>query len=229
MNARALLSALREMLDDEKKPYLWANETLLRKLNNAVREACLRARLLKDDEHSQPALCRIPVSTGNAYLRHRHEILVVRNGRLASKGCKLWALTAESMDRWRPEWESQDETASTPEVMVMDLAQKTLRLWPTPSADDTLYLRVWRVPLPEEKLRLDDDRSGPVINIPDAEELCHWAAYEALMMPDAELENKGAASDHLALFEQRFGARPSLHEMARWADSPPRIRTAVFF
>lgn len=217
------------MLDDGTKPYLWSDETLVRKLNNAVREGCLRARLLKNDEQTLPELCRITVTAGNAYLKHAPEILVARSGRLASAGCKLWALTAESMDRYRPEWQSQAETAGTPEVMVMDLAQKTLRLWPAPSANDTLYLRVWRVPLPKEQLSCADKSREPAIRLPDAEELCHWAAYEAYLKADSDTENKQAAADHLHLFEQRFGARPSLHEMARWADSPPRIRSAVMF
>lgn len=229
MNTPDLLGALREMLDDQTEPYLWPDDTLVRKLNNAVREACLRSRLLKGDEQSCPELCRLNVTAGQPYLKHRDEILVVRHGRIASNGCKLWALTSESMDRYRPEWESQTETAGTPEVMVMDLAQKTLRLWPAPAVNDTLYLRVWRVPMAKEALRLSGDTGRPAISLPDAEELCHWAAYEAFTNPDAELENKQRAADHLSLFERRFGPRPSLHEMARWADSPPRIRSAVMF
>jgi hypothetical protein len=230
MNTAELLAALREKLDDETAPHLWPDKTLVRYLNNAVREACLRARLLKDDETSCAALCRLPVVVGQAYVKYPAEILVVRDGRLASGSCeKLWALTAESMDRHRPGWQSTANSPSTPEVMVTDLAQKTLRLVPTPAVDDTLYLRVWRVPREQERLSLERKEREPLIQIPDPEELCHWAAYEAYMKHDSDNEDKSAAADHLKLFESRFGQRPTLHEMARWADSPPRIRYAGMF
>lgn len=232
MNAKELLRALREMLDDETEPYLWEDDSLMRKLNNAVREACLRARLLKDDEASCPELCRIPVTAGQPVVKYHRDILVVRHGRLASQPTfdeKLWALTADSMDKYWPAWQDSTNGACMPGFMVMDLAQKTLRLVSTPSANDTLFLRVWRMPRQREHLSLSNPDKRPVIELPDPEELCHWAAYEAYMKHDADTEDKSAAADHLAMFESRFGKRPTLHEMARWADSPPRIRRAVFF
>lgn len=229
MNTRDLLAALREMLDDSIKPYQWSDASLIRKLNNAVREACLRARLLKDDEASCPSLCRVPVTAGQARIKYPKEVLVVRNGRLAAGPCNLWALTADSLDKWRGNWDVDDQQQGAPEIMVMDLAQKTIRLYPTPSADDTLYLRAWRVARPSELLTLAALEREPVIQIPDPEELCHWAAHEAYMTRDEETMDTKAASDHLALFEARFGKRPTLHDMARWADSPPRVRYGHFF
>lgn len=217
------------MMGDTVKPYQWADASAIRKLNNAIREACLRARLLKDDEVTCPTLCTLPVTAGNALVKYPREILVVRSGRLKAGGCKLWALTADSLDTVRHYWDIDDCQQGTPEVMVMDLSQKTLRLYPTPTADDTLYLRVWRVPRKSELLTLQDKEREPVIQIPDPEELCHWAAHEAYMVRDEETQNTKAAGDHLALFEARFGKRPSLHDMARWADSPPRVRYAQTF
>lgn len=221
-----LLGITREWLDDESKPYLWSDDALKRALNNAVREACLRARLLKDDAISRPELCRIPVKANQPRITFRREILVPRTGRMQSGGCQLWALTAESLDKLEPHWES-DTCASTPRYMVMDLAQKTIHLYPTPSADDVLLLRVWRVPLDKELMQ--DTQDEPVIKLPDAQELCHWACYEAFIKKDAETQDTAKAGEHLATFEARFGSRPSLEEMARWADSPPRVRQSVFY
>ncbi|MGH8117638.1 MAG: hypothetical protein ACREP0_05140 [Rhodanobacteraceae bacterium] len=162
MNTRELLAALREMLDDTTQPYLWPDESLVRRLNNAVREACLRARLLKDDETSCPNLCRLQVRAGDPYVRYAPQILVVRRGRLrGAHRNKLWALTAESMDRYRPDWQDWGATPAHPAFMVMDLTQKTLRLVPTPAADDTLYLRAWRMPRPQEQLSLRSRESRP--------------------------------------------------------------------
>lgn len=225
-NLGDLLGVTREWLDDSVESFLWSDDELKRGINNAVREACLRARLLKDDAISRPELCRIPVRANQPRVSFRREILVPRTGRMQSGGCRLWAVTAESLDKLEPQWES-DTCANTPRYMVMDLAQKTLHLYPTPAADDTLLLRVWRTPLDKELMK--GARDEPVIKLPDAQELCHWACYEAFIKKDAETEDPAKAGEHLATFEARFGARPSLEEMARWADSPPRVRTGVYF
>lgn len=226
MDLAALRSATRTLMGDLVQPYLWEDDSIDRKLNNAVREACLRARLLKDDADSLPKLCSLTVTAGNARIAYDPAILVVRSGVLVGSCRKLWALSAESMDRQEPNWDTNACTG-TPEYMVMDLTQKTLRLYPTPDASTTLRLRVWRMPLETDLMESDNDE--PVIQIPDVEELCHWAASEAYMINDSELRSEAKAGDHLALFEQRFGARPSLHDMARWADSPPRVRHARMF
>lgn len=227
MNLGELRAAVRDLINDEAEPYLWLDETLDRYANNAVREACIRARLLKEDADTMPRMCQLSVTAGTALVPLAPEVLVVRSGQMEDGCHKLWALTAESMDRYQPNWDSTSWQPGTPQVLVMDLAQKTMRLWPTPDANGTLRLRVWRMPLAKEEMVEDDHE--PVIKIPDVEELKHWVAHEAYLRKDVETYNPKASGDHLALFEQRFGSRPSLHEMARWADSPPRVRHAVMY
>lgn len=227
MNLGEMRKASRVLLNDEAEPPLYEDATLDRWWNNAVREACIRARLLKDDADTLPALCLLDVVAGESLIRLKPEVLVVRLGMLVGSFHKLWALTAESMDRYRPNWDSDTRQHATPQVIIMDLAQKSIRLWPTPEAAGILRLRVLRMPLKKELMtKLDDE---PVIRIADIEELKHWVAHEAYLVKDAEVYNPGAAAQHLALFEQRFGVRPSLHQMARWADSPPRVRYATMF
>lgn len=227
MTLAELRAATRTMLGDDTPQYLWPDPDIDRRLNNAVREACLRARLLKDDAvNPKSKVCRIAFGPGQVLVPHAPEILVVRSAIIPGCSHKLWALTAESMDRQEPLWETSGETGP-PRYMVMDLVQKTLRLYPTPDAAGLLNLRVWRMPNAAEML--EDDADEPVVVLPDPEELCHWAAYECYMVNDSETFNKDAAAAHLQLFESRFGARPSLHEMARWADSPPRVRHAHMF
>lgn len=226
MNLGELRASLREMLDDATPKYLWSNDTLDRFLNNAVREVCIRARLLKDDADSQPKLCVLNFDAGQSRIKHAPEILVVRSGTIDGQCHKLWALTAESLDRREPGWDVTGEVG-TPRYLVMDLAQKVLRLFPTPDVAGVLRLRVWRVPLDSE--RMAGEKKDPVVVLPDPEELRHWAAHEAYLIKDSETFDPSRSADHLALFEQRFGTRPSLHEMARWADSPPRVRYARMF
>lgn len=222
-----LRTAARTLLGDEAEPYLWDDAELDRYANNAVREACIRARLLKDDAYTLPELCQLDVIAGEPVIRLHPEILVVRSGMLVGSCHKLWALTAESMDRHQPNWEADTTSQATPRVMIMDLSQKTIRLWPTPDTAGTLRLRIWRTPLAKELMSANQPR--PALQLADTEELKHWMAHEAYSKNNLETYNAQSAANHLALFEQRFGSRPSLHEMARWADSPPRVRYATMF
>lgn len=227
MNLGDLLKSCRELLGDEAQPYLWDDSELTRFLNNGVREACLRARLLKDDALSLPEICVLSLPANQPIVRYHRDILVVRSGHLLGATHKLWSLTSESMDRHRPNWESDSQQPGQPRYLIMDLAQKTLRIFPVPDQDYTLNIRVWRMPREKELMRNKGD--CPVIHLPDPEELKHWVAHEAEMRKDSESEDAQRSGQHLALFEQRFGPRPSLHEMARWADSPPRVRHAHLF
>lgn len=229
MTTEQLLQACRQLLNDEAEQYLWEDAQLVRHLNNAVGEACLRARLLKDDATTRPELCIYPVIAGETLIRLRPEVIVVRSGRLVGQPHKLWALTSKSMDRLHCNWEDESQNPDTPQHLVMDVAQKTLRLWPTPAVNGELHLRVWRMPLAREALCVDKLDGTPVVDIPNIEDLKHWVAHEAYLTKDSEIYNPKASAEHLALFEARFGPRPTIHDMARWADSPPRVRYAAMY
>lgn len=228
MELLELRNVLREMLDDMAEPQLWSDAELTRYLNNAVREACIRARLLRVDAASDPLTCVIaidPVDGGR--VRFDSSILVVRSGSLVGSTHKLFAVSSYDLDRIEPGWDQAHDHASTPRFMVMDLEQKALQLWPKPDRAMTLHLRAWRIPRGDELM--DDDTDEPVIDLPDIEELRHWAAHEAYLKHDSDANDEQASANHLSLFEQRFGRRPSLAEMARWADSPPRVRHVQTF
>jgi hypothetical protein len=227
MELTDLLTALRITLDDEIEPFLWSDETLTGYLNNAVREACLRARLLKSDADNTPALCAVAVVAGTATYAFDPSILVVRSAIFEGGGYKLYPRSALDMDRLYPGWDNGDPPTGTPCEMVMDLEQKSFQLYPTPDADATLRLRVWRVPVDAEIMAEDDDE--PAIALADPEELKHWAAYEAYLKKDGEAYDPERADAHLSTFESRFGKRPTLHDMARWADTPPRDNLRAHF
>lgn len=228
MDLAALRSSLRQnVLDDTVEPYLWSDETLNRFLNNAVREACIRARLLKVDAESDAKLCRIAVAANQSTVKFNPCILALRSGIIEGACNNLWAMTSRSMDLLEPGWDNGTHQASRPEYMVMDLAQKSFRLFPKPSEAIVLRLRAWRTPKDSEVMEGDDQE--PAVVIPDPEELRHWAAHEAYLNTDSDHFDAQKSATHLDLFENRFGPRPTLHEMARWADSPPRHRRVQTF
>jgi hypothetical protein len=227
MNLAALRAASRDTLDDTAKPYLWDDEALDRWANNAVREVCLRARLLKDDALSNPGTCCVEVTAGQALVPFDPDILAVRSGAIARHGGKLHAVSSDDMDKIRRGWDATDAVTGPPCFMVMDLSQKRLRLYPAPDADVTLNLRVWRMPNKAERMLVDSHE--PMVHLPDPESLVHWVAFEAYMQKDAETYDQDLAASHMALFEKRFGERPTFHDMMRWADTPPRVRHVVMF
>lgn len=228
MTLAEFIVVLRELLDDDTSPFLWSDDELTRYLNNAVREACIRARLIRVDAIGDPATCVIAIDPADGgRVKFDSSILVPRSGSFVGATHKLWALSSTDMDRLHPGWDEGREETGTPRVMVMDLAQKSIQLWPKPDQAMTLHLRAWRVPRGEELLVNPTD--VPVIDIPDIEELRHWVAHEAYLKKDADANAEDSSGTHLSLFEQRFGRRPSLMEMARWADSPPRVRRVQTF
>lgn len=227
MNRGELRAATRTVLDDATAPYLWPDEDINRRLNNAVREACLRARLLRADADSDPDQCLLSVAKDTVMVALDPTILVVRSASLSDGARPLRMSSSDDMDKLEPGWDAGRGETGTPQYAVMDIAQKVLRLWPKPAADVTVQLRVWRVPTEDEQMTQDKDT--PAVILPDAEELCHWAAYECYMVADSETFNANAAAEHLQMFTHRFGQRPNLHEMARWADTPPRVRHAHMF
>jgi hypothetical protein len=223
-----LTSATRVWLDDTVEPYLYAETDVTRRLNNAVREAALRARLMRHDADTDPKRCSITVPASAAGVaKFDPSIIAIRSGSISTAAHKLWAVASGDMDDYECGWDAGRGETGDPCYMVMDLEQKMLRLWPTPTEDLTLRLRVWRVPVEDEQMVAGADE--PVIQIPDAEELAHWACYECFLTKDADTYDPTAAASHLAQFEARFGRRPSTHEMARWGDAPPRRRRGNFF
>ncbi|MDN5939264.1 MAG: hypothetical protein L0H83_11455 [Salinisphaera sp.] len=223
-----LRSATRAMLDDSEEPHLWPDEDIDRRLNNAVREACLRARLLRSDAESDPDVCSVPVTAGQSRIELDPSIMAVRSASLADGANTLRIVASTDMDRFEPGWDAGRLESGMPFYLVVDMGPNAARLWPTPDADATLRLRVWRMPTDLELMEGDSDE--PVITLPDPEELCHWAAYECYMVTDSQTYDADAAGTHLQLFEARFGKRPNLHEMSRWADAPsPRARHTQYF
>lgn len=224
-----LRAATRAILDDATEPYLWPDDDIDRRLNNAVREACIRARLLRVDADGDPERCLLAVDAGSIRVPLDPSILGIRSASLSDGAHTLRIVSTTDLDRLEPGWDAGNaESASSPYYLVVDVEQNAVRLWPTPDQDLTLRLRAWRLPSDLEQMEGDSDT--PALSIPDLEELCHWAAYECYMLTDSQTYDPQAAAAHLELFERRFGKRPNLHEMARWADSPsPRVRPVVMF
>lgn len=226
MNLETLIGHVRRDLDDTAQPPLYTDEEITAWLNQAVLEAAIRARLIKDDAISNPTLCVVAVTAGDPVVTLPPEVFVVRQAALVGAARALWRVTAKTLDRLERGW-SQRDLQAPPQYLVMDLAQGEARLWPTPDADGELHLRVWRKPLEEEQMEQPSDE--PAVRITDPLALKDWALRCAYLVKDSELYDPARAQEHEGIFEARFGPRPTEHAMQRWLDSPPTAPRGHFF
>jgi hypothetical protein len=193
-------AALRIRVDDVvKNPYLVADKTLDRFINEAVREACRRARLLLDA--TTPEICTLTVTAGEPMIEVDPRIIFIRRARLTSTGQRLGRASRKALDECMGgAWE--DETGDVVGY-VPDWQTGSIRLFRTPTADDTITLNVVRLPL----AALEKDKDEIELREEHADSLLEWGAYRFYSLPDTEINNPNAAANALAAFEAEFGKR----------------------
>lgn len=229
MNLENLILLCRRDLDDIAQPYLYTDEELTGWLNQAVLEATIRARLLKDDAKTNPDLCKVPVVAGIADITLDPAIFVVRHAFIEGARDPLFRVTARNLDRLERGWDQRDpdECAGDPKYLVMDVSQRLARLYPPPAEAGELHMRVWRKPMDSELLETPQDE--PCIAISDHTDLKDWALRCAYLVKDSELYDDKRAAMHEGIFEARFGPRPDEHALQRWLDNPPSEPRGHFF
>ncbi len=142
MTLQEIIDTFRELADDVAAPELWNDARLTVYANEAEREACRRARLIEDSDTA--AVCQIAVVNGTSTYAVDPRVLFIRRAKLASQDHVLGKAHADDLDKFYCGWESNP--ASTPRAWTPVGIQK-LRLVDSPDADDTLNLKVIRLPL----------------------------------------------------------------------------------
>lgn len=211
-----LLTAARQLLDDEGGYTLTSDETLVRHFNSAVREACLRTRKLQDDSSEA---CSITLVAGQARYELAPEILVVRAAFVPRRREPLILTKASRLDVLTPGWAHEVQSPAVPKYAVFDVGQKTITLQPPPADVGVMRLRVWRLPFDIEEFEPGDDDAEPAVILPNQEALKHWVAFEIYSQKDSELEDLERAKLHYTIFEETYGPRPSNHDLELWSTS----------
>lgn len=85
--------------------------------------------------------------------------------------------------------------ANVVQAWTTEAEMDTFTVFPTPTEDVTVQLRVWRYPLDE----MDSTHDSEIPSQFD-EALVHWACYKALMKHDAEISDPVKAQNHLAIY-----------------------------
>lgn len=223
MTLADLLDAYRNAADDETEPYRADDARVTGWLNEAVDEACLRAKLIFD---TTSPLCTLRVVAGTqAYVLHpaiddiaaawmdkHHTVLQPTDQSALDRGRDVrWHLNSPSWraayvdasawcgSNWRM-WNGQ------PRFIIRD--GQSIRLVPNPTSDDVLHLEVYRRPLAAEKLDAANATTCvPRVSFQYQPALVEWALYRAFMRRDEDQVDPAVAAAHLQLFEAAFGPR----------------------
>jgi len=198
-----LIRRFRVAAFDNEQPYLFADEDITDWLNDAVKEAAIRGRLIHDSVN--PAVCSIAVVAGtSSYPLHEalYEIDSIHwlNVDDPYRVNPLSLISQEDMaDRWH-DWRTREP--NSPEYAIQH--DTGIRLVPTPKDAGTLHIEGYRTPL--VPMVLDTDR--PEINIIHHEYLIHWALHKGFGIPDSEVFDMNRSALAEQEFTDYFGMRP---------------------
>lgn len=227
MIGRDLVAHLREsVLDDAALPYLWSDAELLRFLNYSEVQACRRAHMIidgvtandsgtaaTDSTAGERPLCRLTIVAGQSTYNISPKILQIKRLQLQSMAYAIpeSPIHYAALDEYIPDWFGTSGTVGSagsggyPDFYI-NTPGNTITFVRAPSANDTAYLTVVRIPLVPFTL----------LTSPEIEEkyhinMCDWAAHLAFMKNDSDTNNLQLAKYYEDRFTANFGPLPDAY------------------
>ena len=201
MTLAQLIARFRTEANDQAVPYFCSDADVTAWLNDAVNEACIRARLIH--ESSNETVTKITVVAGTAvYALHAslYELDHIRfvdeddNSNAVRLVSTEW-LDGNVMSEWRA-W------AGTPQYAVQ--TDKHIRLVPKPDIAGSVMMEGYRLPI----TAMSQGTDTPEIHAEHHRHLVHWALHQGFSIPDSEFFDKDRSAKAEAAFTQYFGLRP---------------------
>lgn len=225
MEAGDLLARFATRVDDHAEPPLYSTEERYEFLNDAVRQAALRKRLLLDNSTAEVCVYAVDgLDDGYATVTLHSRVLAVRSARWSGSTTPLCLTTLKVMDKDRPDWPSAE--ASIPTHLIVDRESGKIDLWPAPAENGTLTLAVWRLPLDSEVCESESDE--PVVDDVFHIDLIDWMEHLAYLDKDSEKNDPVRAKAAEDRFTAKFGRLPSAREIKLWGIAPARGQRAQF-
>lgn len=245
MIGQELITHMREsMLDDAAPPYLWSDTELLRYLNYAEVQACRRAHLIIDGTTAndngtaatagtagQKPLCTLSILANQAVYLLSPKILQVKRCQLLSMTYPLEGpVQYPELDERMSGWKGTSGTVGTAgsggsPACFLNEPGNTITFILAPSANDTAYLVVSRLPLTPFTL----------LTSPEIEEVYHhglmnWACHLAFKKPDSEAQNLNLAKIYEDSFTDEFGPLPDAYHarIVKTLSQQQRMRPRTF-
>ena len=195
MDVEALIRRFRVLANDNAQPYFWADVDVTDWLNDAQAQACVRGRLIREDEN--PAVCQIALTPGQHTYPLHASVYELINLRIKGSGTEpsrpMSIKSREWLDANVCDWRDMDEPSPW---LIQD--DTTLRVVGAIQAGDVLHLECYRLPLKQ----LANDMDKPEIHAAHHEHLIQWALHRAFSVPDSELFDP----DRARLAEEEFTA-----------------------
>lgn len=203
-------------LRDHEPPYNYEDETLDWGLNEALREAAVRASLTRADRVEIPLTAGEPLygfPAGMTVLEVlKDRVCLASNPDLFLEEYSLRARAGVSLLRGLG--------TGTPRFYALDVVQagavRAIRFDPVPVAADTALLDVVRLPRP-----LVNDADVPEVPPVWHPDLLDWAAHLALGDPTLDTFDAGRSKLFADKFEAKFGPRLSAAELQRRQTDEP--------
>ena len=212
MKVEDFITQFRIAAEDSVEPHFWSDELIVSYLNEAVQEACERARLIEDRSMS---VALVPGQ--DTYDLHPSVFQVKR---LTLRSRPLDETSVEELDCTSPGWE---ERTGLPCCFVFEQASglqpAKVRMVPTPVAAEAVSLTVYRGAM--EPLSAFTDQASPEIAERFHERLMDWMLHRAYLKQDADAFDPSKAAQSLALFVQAFGERPDANVQRKHRDRRP--------
>ena len=200
MDVEALIRRFRVLASDTKDPPFWSDEDVTDWLSDGQVQACVRGRLLREDENN--SVCRIALEPGRqVYKLHRsvYELIDVRIKPSIGSSRPLKLVTREWLNAEMPDWRDWNRTA---QFAIQD--ETKLRIVGTIEEGDTLRLECYRLPL----AAMEDGSDVPEIHEAHHEHLIQWALHKAFSVPDADAFDPTRAKMAEDAFTRYFGQQP---------------------
>lgn len=200
MTLTELIRRFRTLSNDRVAPYFWSDADVTDWLNDAQRQACIRGRLLREDDLD--AVCLIPlVLAKKTYVLHPavYEIINIRMIRGTDRPVDRDIVSSEWLDGKLSDWRNQ--VGDSRFVIQNDT---TIRVVGEPIVGDALKLECYRLPI--EVLEYGDDE--PEIHSAHHEHLIQWALHKAFSIPDADSFDANRSDQAEESFTRYFGRLP---------------------
>ena len=218
MKVSDFITEFRDTVADHIVPPFWTSENIVRYLNEAVQEACERAKLIED--RLTPTVCTVPMVPNVSTYQLHASVFEIKRATL--RGRPLDETSVEEMDDDCPGWEN---LKGLPRCFIFEPAagirSASIRLVRMPTQADTLALTVYRGAI--KPLSADRDSERPEIPERFHERLMDWVLHRAYLKQDADSFDRNKAAESLALFVQAFGERPDANVQRKQRDRRPPI------
>lgn len=204
-----MVARVRSRIDDLAEPYLWSDDEIYASINEAEREACIRANLIYDG--TTPEVCEIAVLAGVATYAPNAKIHKIDSAVATDVyGIRhyLTVTDRKTLDRLFPGWRTVDSSTNTTHL-IHD--ESRIELWPAPAVDMQLSLGVYRLPLADMEIGVDE----PEIHAVHHDRLIDWPVFRAYSKRDPDTYDPIKANAAEQDFTRSFGYRPDANVAAK--------------